>query len=131
MIPIFSGKFSTRLLAFDERLGRIVPGVAHHWEANRDATEWTFYLRKGIRFHHGQELTSADVLFSFERLRNHAENKWLLREAETIEALGPRVVRIRLRKPNRIFDRFMCSVGASILPADFRVRRKGASGTCR
>lgn len=115
-----------RLLAFDERLGRIVPGVAHHWEANRDATEWTFYLRKGIRFHHGQELTSADVLFSFERLRNHAENKWLLREAETIEALGPRVVRIRLRKPNRIFDRFMCSVGASILPADFAGQEEGS-----
>jgi len=108
-----------RLLTFDERLCRIVPGVAHHWKQNADATEWTFYLRKGIRFHHGQELTSADVLFSLERLRNHTKNAWLLREADSIEALGPRIVRIRLRKPNRIFDRFMCSVGASILPVHF------------
>lgn len=106
-----------RLLSFDEQLGRIVPGVAHHWKFNADATEWTFYLRKGIRFHHGQELTSNDVVFSFERLRGDTENQWLLREAETIEALGPRVVRIRLRKANRIFDRFMCSVAASILPS--------------
>ncbi|GIO29651.1 MULTISPECIES: ABC transporter substrate-binding protein [Paenibacillus] len=108
-----------RLLTYDERLCRIVPGVAHHWSHNEAATEWTFYLRKGIRFHHGQEMTSADVLFSLNRLRRNTENEWLLRGVERIDALGPRVVRIRLRKPNRIFDRFMCSVGVSILPADF------------
>ncbi|WP_168928851.1 SgrR family transcriptional regulator [Paenibacillus dokdonensis] len=105
-----------RLLSFDEQLGRIVPGIAHHWNSDKDATEWTFYLRKGVRFHHGQELTSKDVLFTFERLRLDTQNQWLLREVQQIEALGPRVVRIRLRKPNRIFDRFMCSVAASILP---------------
>jgi MarR-like DNA-binding transcriptional regulator SgrR of sgrS sRNA len=108
-----------RLMTFDEQLDRIVPGIAHHWNSNGDATEWTFYLRKGIRFHNGQELTSSDVLFSFERLRRNTENQWLLRGVETIEALGPRVVRIRLRKSNRIFERFMCSVGASILPIGF------------
>ncbi|MGN7356329.1 ABC transporter substrate-binding protein [Paenibacillus sp. SAF-054] len=105
-----------RLLSFDEQLERIVPGIAHHWRSDKDATEWTFYLRKGIRFHNGQELTSKDVTYTFERLKKGAQNEWILREVEAIEALGPRVLRIRLRKPNRIFDRFMCSVGASILP---------------
>ncbi|MED5019372.1 ABC transporter substrate-binding protein [Paenibacillus chibensis] len=105
-----------RLLSFDEQLERIVPGIAHHWNSDKDATEWTFYLRKDIRFHNGQELTSRDVVYSFERLRSGTLNEWLLREVASLEAIGPRVVRIRLRRPNRIFDRYMCSVGASILP---------------
>ncbi|WP_237391653.1 ABC transporter substrate-binding protein [Paenibacillus dendrobii] len=105
-----------RLLSFDEQLGRIVPGIAHHWKSDNNATQWTFYLRKGIRFHHGQELTSKDIVFTFERLRMDTQNQWILREVAEMISLGPRVVRILLRKPNRIFDRFMCSVGASILP---------------
>ncbi|MCJ8011004.1 SgrR family transcriptional regulator [Paenibacillus sp. KQZ6P-2] len=105
-----------RLLSFDEQLERIVPGIAHHWKSDKNATEWTFYLRKGVRFHNGQELTSKDVAYTFERLRRGTQNEWLLREVAGIETLGPQVVRIRLLRPNRIFDRFMCSVGASILP---------------
>ncbi|MGH9303371.1 MAG: ABC transporter substrate-binding protein, partial [Acidimicrobiales bacterium] len=36
--------------------------------ANRNATEWTFHLRKGIEFHNGKELTVDDVLFTFHRI---------------------------------------------------------------
>ncbi len=30
-----------------------IPGPATSWESNEDATEWTFYLRKGAKFHDG------------------------------------------------------------------------------
>ncbi|MCM3628453.1 SgrR family transcriptional regulator [Paenibacillus glycanilyticus] len=108
-----------RLLRFDEQMGKIVPMLAHSWNSNPAATEWTFYLRKGVRFHNGQELTSSDVQFSLNRLHKGTANSWLLREVASIETIGPRVLRIKLNRVNRIFDRFMCSAAASILPCDF------------
>src|SRR5438552_7305586 len=41
------------------------PLVAERWE-NPDPTTWRFFLRKGIKFHDGKELTADDVKFSFE-----------------------------------------------------------------
>ena len=38
-----------------------VPDVAERWEPNGDATEFTFHLRKGVKFHHGPEVTAADA----------------------------------------------------------------------
>lgn len=108
-----------RLVTFDESIGRIVPGVAHAWSSDPAGTEWTFYLRKGVHFHDGRELTSDDVVFTFERLRQpDVPNSWMMRNLARIEALGPRTVRFSLSKPNRIFDRFLCAASASILPLD-------------
>ncbi|MBB6669198.1 SgrR family transcriptional regulator [Cohnella nanjingensis] len=107
-----------RLLRFDAELGKIVPLLAHYWTSNPEATEWTFYLRKGVRFHDGRELTAKDVVYTLERLRGDTQNRWLLRGVERVEPLGSRVVCIQLSRPNRIFDRFMCSCAASILPAE-------------
>jgi len=52
------------LIAIDER-GRPVTGLAT-WRTP-DALTWEFTLRKGVKFHDGSELTSADVAFSLER----------------------------------------------------------------
>jgi ABC-type transport system substrate-binding protein len=45
-----------------------VPSLAEYWKISSDSTKYTFYLRKGVRFHHGDELTAEDVKFSLERL---------------------------------------------------------------
>lgn len=54
----------------------VLPSIAEKWEKNADATQWTFHLRKGIKYHddecfsgsNGRELTSKDVIFCFEKL---------------------------------------------------------------
>jgi len=45
-----------------------VPSLAEYWKVSSDNTQYTFYLRKGVRFHNGDELTAEDVKFSLERL---------------------------------------------------------------
>jgi peptide/nickel transport system substrate-binding protein len=40
------------------------PYLLEKWEANEDVTEWDLYLRKGIMFNNGDELTADDVMFT-------------------------------------------------------------------
>ena len=47
----------------------IIPGLAERWEIV-EPTRWRFHLRKGMKFHNGDDFTADDVLFSLERLRS-------------------------------------------------------------
>ncbi|REE86114.1 MarR-like DNA-binding transcriptional regulator SgrR of sgrS sRNA [Paenibacillus taihuensis] len=107
-----------RLVEMDAATGQIVPSLAHAWECSQDATVWQFHLRKGVHFHNGYPLTAEDVRFTLERLRVDKAHNWLMRSVVKIEAPDPRTIRIELAKPNRIFDQFMSSSTASILPRD-------------
>jgi oligopeptide transport system substrate-binding protein len=37
-----------------------------------DGRNWIFYLRKGVRFHNGREVTAEDFVYSFTRLLDPA-----------------------------------------------------------
>ncbi|MEZ4720944.1 MAG: ABC transporter substrate-binding protein [Flavobacteriales bacterium] len=64
------------LVKFDQRTLEIEPALAERWESNTDATEWTFFLRKGVKFHDdpcfpegkGREMTANDVKWCTEQL---------------------------------------------------------------
>lgn len=45
-----------------------VPVLAEYWVSSDEGRKITFYLRRGVRFHHGAELTAGDVKYSLERL---------------------------------------------------------------
>ena len=48
---------------------KIIPGLAEKWEVV-DPLKWRFFLRKGVKFHGGEDLTADDVIFSLARLRS-------------------------------------------------------------
>ena len=57
-------------------LEAIEPDLAEKWDMSKDGKKWTFYLRKGVKFHHGYgELTANDVKFSIERLKSEG-SRW-------------------------------------------------------
>jgi peptide/nickel transport system substrate-binding protein len=49
-----------------------IPVLAQSWESNADATEWTFHLREGVKFHDGSDFDAADVVYSYRRLLDPA-----------------------------------------------------------
>ncbi|UCE39731.1 MAG: ABC transporter substrate-binding protein [Candidatus Aminicenantes bacterium] len=55
------------LVRLDKNL-KIVPSLADYWMISSDGKKYTFFLKKGVRFHHGEEITATDVKFSLERL---------------------------------------------------------------
>ena len=44
-----------------------VPALATKWEISDDGKTYTFYIRKGVKFHNGDELTPEDVAYTFQR----------------------------------------------------------------
>ncbi|MDO5422236.1 MAG: ABC transporter substrate-binding protein [Eubacteriales bacterium] len=44
-----------------------VPELCESYEVNDDATEFTFVLRQGVKFHDGSEMTAEDVVASLNR----------------------------------------------------------------
>lgn len=56
------------VLRRDPRTLQITPGLAESWTVSEDRKTITFRLRRGVRFHHGRELTADDVKYSIERI---------------------------------------------------------------
>ncbi|MEJ5197324.1 MAG: ABC transporter substrate-binding protein [Anaerolineae bacterium] len=48
------------------------PGLAEKWDISADGLKYTFYLRKGVKFHSGDVLTADDVIFTFDRMLDPA-----------------------------------------------------------
>ena len=46
----------------------IIPDLAQSWEISKDGKIYTFFLRKGVQFHDGAELTADDVKATFDRI---------------------------------------------------------------
>ena len=55
------------LVADNADASALVGAAAETWEVNADSTVFTFHLRKGLKFSNGADVTSADVLDSFQR----------------------------------------------------------------
>src|SRR5690349_8162936 len=46
----------------------IAPNLAKDWTISEDGLTYTFNLQDGVKFHDGSDFSSADVVFTFNRL---------------------------------------------------------------
>ncbi|WP_424767628.1 ABC transporter substrate-binding protein [Paenibacillus sp. sgz302251] len=109
------------LVQIDPKGEQILPQLAHAWEVDASRTLWTFYLRKGVLFHHGRELESSDVKYSLERLKALAPQglySWVYSDILSMETPDDTTIRIQLAKRNEAFLSFLSTNRASIVPQD-------------
>src|SRR4030043_1424075 len=55
------------LVQFDQDLN-VIPAIARSWKVSPDGLIYTFFLREGVKFHNGREVTSTDFVYSFSRI---------------------------------------------------------------
>ncbi len=65
--------YSFSMLRFINDGQDVVPGLVSKWTANADTSEWTFTLRKGVKWSDGKPVTSDDVLFWWKYWVNYAD----------------------------------------------------------
>src|SRR5262245_8707068 len=50
--------------------GNVQPALAESWEVSKDGKLYTMRLRKGVKFHNGQEMTAEDAKFAIDYSMN-------------------------------------------------------------
>ena len=100
---------------------RLIPGLAESWRAV-DATTWEFRLRKGVRFHDGNDFTAEDVVFSIERTFKVPNGQFRTFTQRIVgkEILDPHTLRLRTAAPYAMLPYDLDSV--------FIVSKKSAAG---
>ena len=91
--------------------GTVGPLLAEKHAVSADGLTYTFTLRKGVKFHNGAPLTSADVLWSWNRYMDPKTNWRCLTEfdgrnglkVESVTAPNPQTVVMRINKPSGLF----------------------------
>jgi peptide/nickel transport system substrate-binding protein len=90
----------------------LVPGLAESWERIDDRT-LELKLREGVKFHDGSELTSDDVVFSFNAGRGHgfdpligAAKRFMLTISH-IEPVDKYTVRVVSKEPDLLLEQRM------------------------
>ncbi|MFC7078388.1 ABC transporter substrate-binding protein [Haloarcula halophila] len=97
----------------------IEPHLATSFEQSEDNTLLTFELREGVTFHNGKEMTSADVLASYERVQN---GDYLATGffdfVEELRAPDDYTFEIQLTQPFAPFLAKMATAELSVMPAE-------------
>jgi oligopeptide transport system substrate-binding protein len=56
------------LVGVDQETGEVVPRVAESYEANADASQFTFHIREGVTWSDGTPLNANDFVYSWNRV---------------------------------------------------------------
>jgi peptide/nickel transport system substrate-binding protein len=83
---------------------KIVPALAAEMPKNISPTVWEIKLRKGVKFHNGEDFTADSVKFSVERAKDPTmKGSPNFKPIDRVEIVDPYTVRIHTLKPWPIF----------------------------
>ena len=98
--------------------GNLVPAIAEEYSVNDAADEYTFYLRQGVKFHNGEDVTIDDVVWSLSRAAGLETGEPLVSDVANIASVtakDDRTVVIGLKAPD---TEFLAHITTAIIPKD-------------
>ncbi len=139
-MPCFSNLVLFDPLKTTHRMDAIVGELAERWSWQDNDRSLVFFLRTGARWHDGTPVSSKDVKFTFDLLRETPDASARLRinprrdwytNVEAVEAVDPQTVVFRLRRPQPSLLLMLASgytpiYAAHVPPASYRT---GCVGT--
>jgi peptide/nickel transport system substrate-binding protein len=100
--------------------GELLPEAAESWDVSSDATTWTFKLRKGVEFHNGKTMDSADVVASIQHhLGEDSKSaaKGILEPVAELKADGKDTVVFTLKSGSADFPFIISDYHLGIMPS--------------
>lgn len=98
------------LVLIDDQ-GNIAPSLAESWEASD--TEIVFHLRKGVKFHNGEEFKASDVVFSLKEVILNSTGGYAGQfetvDVEKLEAVDDYTVKVPLKEPDSTLMSYFAS----------------------
>lgn len=105
----------------------IEPNLAERWSVSDDNLTYTFNLRSDATFANGDTVNAADVVFSFNRLKNVQSNpSFLANNIASVEATDDSTVAITLNEPDSAFLSRLVNTAFSVANDD-EVRAAGGT----
>ena len=109
-------------LFFEDQSGVARPLLAESAAAAPDGKSWTFRIRRGVKFHTGQPMTSADVKYSYDFMRNAANGSpgaGDLSSVTGIETPDEFTVVFQLSRPNAALPMTLTNKYGAVVPRGF------------
>ena len=103
-----------------DRHGKLVPWLAERWNTS-DNKNYTFFLKRGVRFHNGREMKAADVKFVFDRALNPETKHPAVKQYEVIGDIIVKddyTITFALKSTNANFLWNMARQGSVIYPRE-------------
>jgi peptide/nickel transport system substrate-binding protein len=99
---------------------KMAPSLAESWTESPDGLVYEFKLRRGLKFHNGDTLTTDDVKWSFERYQG-AGARELRSRVNHVEVVDASVLRFHLKQP---WPDFMTFYGTTATASGIVLPRK-------
>ncbi|HEY6740565.1 MAG TPA: ABC transporter substrate-binding protein [Actinopolymorphaceae bacterium] len=100
--------FYDYLLRWDPEWKQMLPNLAERFESNSDGTQYTFFLRKGLRWSDGEPFTADDIVFAQNDVLGNTELYPVSPYPGRAEKVDDLTVRFTLDEPDGLFLQKQC-----------------------
>jgi len=119
MAAVFNGLVMVDPTQEEVSVEKVVPALAERWTISPEGKIYTFYLRKGVKFHDGRPFTTKDVKYSLDFYADPGKSALapLVGMMDRVEIVDDYTVKVYLKYPHQPFLLYLSYPYCVMLPA--------------